>query len=227
MLTPRLQTIVGFVENADSVADIGCDHGLACKALIEQGRANKVIACDSSEPSLDKARRLMEESGLFGRVETRVGDGLSVLARGEADTVVIAGMGGLLIRDILSAQPEKTRAVKRFVLAPNRSEFELRQYLNENDIAIVDESLAKDNGKFYQVICAAPGGALPEEDEFFFHIGRKLVEKKDPLLREYLALRIAELDRILAMAAKSTEPGGLAAQVNERKERMREVERCL
>ncbi|MDL2237326.1 class I SAM-dependent methyltransferase [Christensenellaceae bacterium OttesenSCG-928-K19] len=227
MLTARLEAIVGYVNGTGVVADIGCDHGYAAQALIEQGRAQKVIACDISEASLDKARKLVESQGLQDCVETRVGNGFSILEKGEADTVIIAGMGGLLIRDMLQAQKEKAAAVEKLVLAPNRSEFELRKYLNENDFEITDEKLVKDNDKYYHVICARPGRVPTEEDEFYFHIGRKLVENKDPILKEYLGQKIQELERILVMAEKSTNAAQLVEQAAEKKRRMQEVEECL
>ena len=227
MVTPRIRTIVDFVGQAGVAADIGCDHGYAALALVKEGRAAKVIACDISEASLQKTVELVGRHGLSAVVETRLGDGLSVLGENEADTILIAGMGGMLIRTMLEAEPGRARQAKRLVLAPNRNEAELRQYLLENGFSIIGERLARDGGRYYQVLCVQPGGDAPEEDEFYYHIGRRLIEGKDPLLAEFLGKRIEEIEHILFAAQKGRKTGEYMAKVSQRKEKMEEVLKCL
>ena len=93
----RLRRIVQLAKPADTVADIGADHGYTSRAMLEWGIARRVIATDISVASLKKARELLAEERLDGRAECRVGDGISVLRPGEAQGIVISGMGGPLI----------------------------------------------------------------------------------------------------------------------------------
>jgi len=83
-LGPRLQAAANMICRAGTVLDVGCDHGKLAAALLAQGRAARVIAMDISAPSLEKARLLAARHGLEGRMETRLSDGLSAAAPGEA-----------------------------------------------------------------------------------------------------------------------------------------------
>ncbi len=227
MLTPRLRAIVDMVEGAQTAADIGCDHGYVAGALLEEGRAKRVIACDISEKSLEKAAKLAILSGLEGRMETRLGNGLAVLQEGEADTVIIAGMGGMLIRDMLERKPKVAESVKRFVLVPHKNEAELRAYLFECGYEITDEALAVEEERYYQIICARPRGGEGKQDEFYHYVGRRLIEKQDPSLDGFLRKRIAETEKIILGAAGGRDTAEYVRGLERRVQRMREVlEQC-
>ena len=133
-------------------ADIGCDHGFVTAALIEDYGAKQVIACDISEKSLQKAKKLVCEHNLVQSVDFYVADGLSALTDKSPDCVIIAGMGGLLIRDILERDIKTAKRAQKLVLAPQGNEYELRTFLYENDFMIYDEAIVYDEGKYYQVI---------------------------------------------------------------------------
>jgi tRNA (adenine22-N1)-methyltransferase len=226
LLTPRLREIVNQIEGARTVADVGCDHGHVAVALVQEGRAEKVVASDVTSGSLQKAAALVKGSGLAG-VETRLGDGLSVLEAGEADTVVVAGMGGALIERILREGLEKALAVRRLVLSPNRNEAGLRRFLLENGFRITRESLALDRGRYYQVICAGPGYAEPETDAFYYEVGRLLIEGNSPYLRGFLQMKIREAAYIMKRAARGKSTKAYVGGIREKKERMEEVLQCL
>ena len=98
-------------------------------------------------------------------VEVRLGSGLEPIERGEADSVVIAGMGGELIRDILAADITKSRSFKRFVFQPRRRAGVLRRYLAENGFYITDERVCVENGHYCQIIAAEC--PKPESFELF------------------------------------------------------------
>ena len=100
-LEPRLFELCDMVRGYSCVADIGCDHGRLSCALLQSFDIKRVIAADISETCLQKARKLAEKCGLLSRIDIRCGDGLSVLCAEEADAVIIAGMGGELISNIL------------------------------------------------------------------------------------------------------------------------------
>lgn len=223
MLTPRLRAIADMVTGSRVAADIGCDHGYISKTLLEEGRAQRVIACDISEKSLQKAADLAALSGMESKMETRLGDGLAVLSVGEADTVIIAGMGGMLICRMLEQQPEVAARVERFVLTPHKNEAELRAFLCKNGYDITDEALSVEDERYYQIICARPGGATNVEDEFFHYVGKRLIEKRDPNLEGFLRKRIAETEKIIDSAAEGQNTAEYIGGLKKRAERMREV----
>lgn len=201
-----------MVSGSKHAADIGCDHGRLSVALLQQGRTGHVTASDISAPSLEKARLLAERCGLSCRMDTLVSDGISHLAPGAADTIIITGMGGELIAHILGSAPETARSAQAIIMQPMRGVEELRRFLRENLFAITDERLVEDSGRIYQIISAAPGGseAIPgwfPQDEF--SLGYSLFEKGDPLLlpllRQYREGHVRRLEQARLKGA-SPEP---------------------
>lgn len=148
-LGKRLATVVNEVDGK-RLADIGCDHGKVSVACLLAGKVEKVIACDISEPSLNKAIDLAKRCKV-NNIEFRVGDGLNVIKDGEADCVVIAGMGGKEIISILSYLPQ---GIKSLVLSPHKNVIELREFLSDKCIYIDKDYIVKDGKKFYDVIVA-------------------------------------------------------------------------
>lgn len=154
-LSKRIKCIVDFISKNAIVADIGTDHGMLPCYLVRQGIAKRAIATDISEPSLSKTVLLANQYKLEDRVLCRVGDGLSTLHPYEVDTVVIAGMGGVLISDIMARSPLVAESILTFVLQPMTADAELRQYLFLHGFAIEDEKLVYDMGKFYHTMKVA------------------------------------------------------------------------
>lgn len=183
-LSNRLQTIANFIPQNTIVADIGTDHGYIALFLIENKICKKVIATDISKNSLDKIVANVKQTKYEKDIDMRVGDGLGPIKAFEVDTVVIAGMGGLLIKDILDKDKTKRDSITNFILQPNIAGRELREYLYQNNFQIMDEKLVKEDGKFYEVIWAQKGKDWVE-DEIYYEIGEKLLKNKDPLLKEF------------------------------------------
>ena len=155
------------MKNSDTAADIGTDHGYIPIWLMQNGRCRDVILSDINHGPLKKAEENIEKY-LPGRVfDIRQGSGISVLKPGEADTVIIAGMGGNLIRDILTDDLEKTIQIPRFVLQPRNHPELLRQWVKETPpFVIQNELLAREDGRLCEIIVVENGnftGALPED----------------------------------------------------------------
>ncbi|MBQ1908266.1 MAG: SAM-dependent methyltransferase [Firmicutes bacterium] len=137
------------------VADVGTDHGYLPIILLEGAMCSRVVMTDLRKGPLSRAAEHMEQAGIDPSLyELRLGSGLEPLERGEADTVVMAGMGGELIRDLLAEDITKTRSFKRFVFQPRRRAGVLRRFLAENDIYITDERVCVENGHYCQIIAA-------------------------------------------------------------------------
>ena len=175
-LTDRLQLIADMIQNGETMADIGTDHGFLPLYLLQSGISPKVIMCDISGPSLDKAREAAAEQGLSSGADFRLGDGLEVLSAGEVDAVVIAGMGGLLITQILESDPDKTVSFKKYIFQPRNNSALLRRWLTAKGFKIDKNCLVREGKFICEVITAfAPktletgdfepsGGLLPEGD---------------------------------------------------------------
>lgn len=165
MLTPRLECILKYV-NADTAADIGTDHAYVSIELIKRKKANKVISADVRKGPLDIAAANINKNGLSEKIETRLGSGLSVLKCGEADTVIIAGMGGELICDILNSDIEKAR-LTNLVLQPMNSQYELRKWLHKNGFSILNEDIECEEHRVYNIITAKYTGENENKENRF------------------------------------------------------------
>ena len=153
-LSDRMQVIADHVEAGDIVADIGTDHGQIPVWLFARGICPRAILSDISEGSIRKA----EETAAayqFGRgLSFRTGDGLQVLESGEADTVIIAGMGGKLIRQILDRDREHTMSFRKFIMQPRKGSGPLRKWLLEHGFLIAGEDVVREGHFIPEVITA-------------------------------------------------------------------------
>jgi len=151
---------------------------------------------------------------------------LSILRKGEADTAVIAGMGGELIARILSS--DKDRIPDTLVLSCNTAAGLLRAWLCDNGFAIVDEELIFEARHFYPVILAAKGHAVPlskMEKEF----GPILLKKKPKTLRHFVKRRIdltKDIRKKLKKANKENKDA-LMGQIDDQLIMYKEVSKCL
>lgn len=228
-LSNRLQGIASFVPKNTIVGDIGTDHGYIPVHLIDEKIAKKVIASDISKNSLDKIIQYVKLEGYEKEIDTRLGDGLDIIKPFEIDTLVIAGMGGLLIRDILDKNKEVRDSISHFILQGNVATKELREYLYENNFEIIDEKLIKEEGQFYEIIYAKKGKFYVEKD-IYFEIGEKLILNRDPLLEGFINSKIRKSRKIIAeLEDKETEKAKeryneLVKYIEELKEVLEEVE---
>ncbi|NLV77288.1 MAG: SAM-dependent methyltransferase [Tissierellia bacterium] len=198
-LSDRLKKIANYVPKNTIVGDIGTDHGYIPVYLISKSIAKKVIATDISQNSLNKIINYVNSTNHMDNIENieiRLGDGLEPIRPFEVDTVIIAGMGGLLIRDILDKDKTKRDSITYFILQPNIASRELREYLYENNFEIIDESLVKEDGKFYEIIYAKKGKSYVTKD-IYYEVGEKLIHNKDPLLKEFIHDKIKRLKNII------------------------------
>ena len=201
-LDARLAATAAFVPHGTVLADIGGDHAYLAATLVMDGTAPRAVVGDLSAGACRAAQRTVGMQRLTQQIEVRQGDGLSVLTPGEAESIVIAGMGGALIVQILTGAPAILAGGPTLVLQPMNGAAKLRRWLYANDWQIADETLARANGRIYEIIRAERGMAeMP--DEVLLHIGAKLFEKRDPLLREHIAGKIEKCMRAAAGMEKS------------------------
>lgn len=208
----RMKAIADMVPDGYSVADIGCDHGFVALYLVTQKQAPKAVAMDINEGPLIRAKEHIKQYGLTDVIDTRLSDGAVKLQSGEVDCAIIAGMGGKLTIKILTDSYEKFRSMKCFVLSPHSDIPQVREYLYSNGFEICDEDMVFDEGKYYTIMrCAKAketlkngvGGAAAFEaygkqdiSQADIAFGPKLIEKKHPVLKDYLEAEIPKQQEI-------------------------------
>lgn len=184
-LSVRLRKIADMVTKGNKVADIGTDHGYLSIYLIEQNIASDVIAMDVAKGPLARAVSNIAKAQLSEKIETRLSDGVSELKTGEADTVVIAGMGGHLIIKILQNGKEILKSVKEVIISP-QSDIELvRRYLGESGYDIVEEEMLIEDEKKY-VIIKFTHGTMKYTKRCEYKYGKELLLKKNKVLFDEL-----------------------------------------
>ena len=202
-LGPRLRAIADLVPpDCRCLADIRTDHGYVPAALLLAGRVGRAVAADVGALPLDHARRTAARCGVEDRMDLRLGDGLSVLFPGEADVIVIAGMGGDTIAGILAAAPW-SRDGPLLLLQPMSRAHELRRWLPERGYAVRAETLVQDKGVLYPILSAAGGTMAPASEAQAW--GGFLLEG-DPLWGRYLSDRILRLRRAAAGLERARDP---------------------
>ena len=186
-LSERLLAAAGMVTKGNIVADVGCDHAYTSIYLCQAGIAPKVIAMDVNKGPLVGAKAHVEEAGLSENIDIRLSDGLQKLIPGEADSVLLCGMGGLLMIKILSDYPQVTASLKELILQPQSEVGEVRHFLHKQGYEITKEHMLKEDGKFY-VMMRAVKSEVPQayETECDYIYGKLLLEEKNPVLLEYL-----------------------------------------
>ena len=182
-LSSRLQAIAAFIPPGSRVADVGTDHGYLPLWLAENGVCGSIIASDIRPGPLKTAMRNAALAGLGEAIEFRLCAGLETYVPDEADTIVIAGMGGETIMSVLSAAPWARE--KTLILQPQTKQPRLRVWLNENGYAVADAALVYDTGRIY-VIWKCTAGEKRELAAYERYVDASLVQKREALLPAYI-----------------------------------------
>lgn len=151
-LSKRMQSVADMIQPCDAVGDIGCDHAFVSIYLIEQHRTKRVIASDVRRGPITIAKRNIEAMNLADQIEIRMGDGLDTIVPGEVNAVVLAGMGGMLMIDILERGEEVVTRCDQLVLQPQSDIEKVRRYLAEKGYHLADEQMLIDAGKYYNLL---------------------------------------------------------------------------
>lgn len=153
-LSKRLFAAASLISEGNTAADVGCDHGYAAIWLVQTGRCPRVIATDVRNGPLSAAEGHIKACGLTDYIEIRISDGLAALAPGEAESLLMAGMGGRLMVRILEEGMEKALQMQELVLQPQSELFFVRRFLREKGWLIEREDMVLEDGKFYPMFRA-------------------------------------------------------------------------
>ncbi|MCK6504044.1 class I SAM-dependent methyltransferase [Myxococcota bacterium] len=202
--TARLRALADLVLPDRPMADIGTDHGRLPAGLVAQGRVPFAVGVDLREAPLVAARATARALGLQDdpRLSLRIGDGLSPLLPGEVATVVIAGMGGLRILDLLAAAPAVVARLERLVLQPNTDLPAVRAGLGPLGLGLVDEGLLIERGQAFTFLVAAPGPALAM-DEAQLLLGPFLQARREAPFLDWLHAEELRLTRAIEAAGEA------------------------
>lgn len=197
-LTDRLLKIALLVSKGKKIADIGTDHGYIPVYLLNKGTIPFAILADVNKGPLENARKEVKYNNLTDKTDLRLGSGIEVLKKDEVDEIIIAGMGGILISELLEANKEVAHSVDKLILQPMQAQEELRKYLLGNGYEIVNEVLVKEDFRIYEIIeTKYTGKNTILEDEIYFEVSKKLIENNDPLLKEFIDKKIYKYNSII------------------------------
>lgn len=216
----RLLEAAKLVRPGRVVADIGCDHGKLAVYLAKSGRAAKVIAVDKRPIPLSHAKALVLQTGVGPLVDCRLGDGFAPLAPGEAEEIVIAGVSGETIAQIVSAAAWARDTSLHFVFVPATRVWFLRKWLCENGFAIEREVPVEENARFYTVLSVFyTGERVAAPTPLFCEVG--LVPcSAAAAAKGYIGKRAEHLEKRLLAPMEPEERAAL-------EQLLREVEQCL
>ena len=201
-LSARLEKLIELAGSGTCAADIGTDHALVPIELVRRGAFERAVAGDLRKGPLAAASVHVRQAGLAECISLRLGDGLHVAAPGEADVILISGMGGALMQRILTEGDEAAKAARKLVLSPQSEIPEFRSFLQKNGFRIAEEAIVYEDRKFYFLMTVEPGEQELWEGADRLY-GKTLLEQGNETLAAYARRRKAVLERILRSLEKT------------------------
>lgn len=213
-LSKRMQAVADMVSAGSRVCDVGCDHGYVSIYLLQSKRAPAALSMDINQGPLLKAREHIRKYEVEDYITLRISDGLAAYQKGEADTLLCAGMGGRLLMNILSREPDKTADFKELVLQPQSEIPIFRKFLREKGYYFLKEDIVLEGGKFYPIMKVAKGEEQGEKEPQIQAmedlLGPLLLQQRHPVLWQFLKREIGIRQEILNKLEKQ-EAGERAA----------------
>lgn len=220
----RLLAAAALLEGGAVVADIGCDHGKLAVYLVMKGLAPRVVAVDKRPLPLARARALARQCGLEGRVDCRLGDGLAALDEGEAGEIVVAGLSGETLIEILEKAPWLNGpGGPRLILQPTTRAGLLRRWLCERGFRLLAEAPVLERGRAYTNILAAPGGLPHSPSALFCEVGLLPEAKNRQAAARLLQGRLTDLKNQRLAPLSPGEDAALQALIHE----VEECQNCM
>lgn len=229
-LTKRMQAVADLVSGGYKMADIGTDHAYIPIYLVGHKKNPMAVAMDIREGPLKSAGEHILESGLSDKIEIRLSDGFEKLTPGEADSAVIAGMGGGLVIKILSKNLNVTLSLKECILQPQSEIAKVRTFLLREGFLFIQEDMVCDEGKFYPMMkVQPPADGLKNKDiwtETEIQYGKYLLVRQHPVLKQYLEREKALKSKLLG-DLKEQNSVRAGKRMNELKQELDNIEKGL
>ena len=218
-LSRRLKAIADMVTEGNRLVDVGCDHGYLPVYLMLNHKIPGAIATDVGKGPLARAQEHIAEYGMSKYIEARLCDGLQGVRTGEGDTLVIAGMGGPLMEKILTEGKAALPGFRELILQPQSDIPHFRHFLMEHGFCIIQEEMILEDGKFYPMMKVIPGekehicADTPYTLSEWF--GSMLLERKHPVLKEYLERELRIRNEILDKLKKAPDAKKRTGEIEE------------
>ncbi|MBR4496625.1 MAG: tRNA (adenine(22)-N(1))-methyltransferase TrmK [Acholeplasmatales bacterium] len=187
----RIETLASLTKGSKIICDVGCDHGYVVIEALKNYGVEKAIAADINESPLNQAK--LNAKGLYDKIEFILSDGFKNI-NSDFDTAIIAGMGGILIKDIILSSINKLKN-KKLILQANSDRPFLRKFLNENNFKIVNEIALFDQNKYYEIIVCEKGNE--SLDEFDIEFGPILRRNKTDIYINHYENELNNLEKII------------------------------
>ena len=228
-LSKRLKYVADFITPSYVLADIGTDHGFVPIYQVLHRDTPKAYAMDINKGPLERADEHIKEAGLERKIETRLSDGMHKLKKGEAESVLIAGMGGALMVKILTEGKEALEDVKELILSPHTEADLVRCFIRDSHFVIDKEGMVFDSGKYYVVIHAKRANQTDENKMYtddgncednrdydkagevwrsYIRFGKLLIKEKEDVFIEFLEKEMNTYKNIIvSLNGNETEAG--------------------
>ena len=193
-LSNRLKKIAELVDFGATVIDVGTDHGYVPNFLCEKKISRDIIATDISKNSLEKSIELTKKMGNEKFIRNILANGI---VKENRDNIIIAGLGGIQIAEIILNSIEISKSAKKLILQPMQKTNILRRELNNMGFEIIDEEIIFEDDRYFEIIIAKFNGKKKSLDELDFYFSKSLINKKDKVYLAYLSERKFELEKIL------------------------------
>ncbi|MCM0582193.1 tRNA (adenine(22)-N(1))-methyltransferase TrmK [Weissella diestrammenae] len=211
-LSKRLALVASFVPDNARLADIGSDHAYLPANLLLNQRIAFGIAGEVAPGPLANVEHEVHKAHLESKLIARLGDGFAAIQPDDAiDTVVIAGMGGRLIADILASGHEQEQNYQRLILQPNTDVLVVRAWLQANGYALIDEAIVYEDHHYYEVLVAEPGESHFSDIEL--HFGPYHLKRQNSVWQQHWHDELERIQHILVrlQAAKKAESAAYQA----------------
>lgn len=180
-LRPRLKMVADMVRCGSRIADIGTDHGYLPAWLVKSGKCIGGVAADLRKSPLENAAETLRIYGVEDKISLRLSDGLDSVSGDEYDDVVLAGMGGTLIAEILKRNSDIKN--KRIIVQPNSHSEDVRKFFCENGYKILCENACVDDRRDYLAFCAEYTGENKVDSSLYYYLGCHPIEGNEASLR--------------------------------------------
>ncbi|MBQ7140355.1 MAG: SAM-dependent methyltransferase [Bacilli bacterium] len=197
-ISNRLKTIGDFVKDNSKVIDVGCDHGLLSIYIYLNKKNVRIIASDINEKPLNEARKNLKKYNLENKIELRLSNGIKNYKSNEFDTIIISGLGGVTISNIILEDKSKLENTKNIIIQSNNNIPMIRKVITSLNYKIVNEKLVKENNIIYTIIVFEKSDKKIKCSNVDLLIGPILKNNNDKLLNEYLCQELKKRKSILS-----------------------------
>ncbi|WP_088815275.1 MULTISPECIES: tRNA (adenine(22)-N(1))-methyltransferase TrmK [Listeria] len=227
-LSNRLTCVANYIPKGSRIADIGSDHAyLPCYAILNE-IASFAVAGEVAKGPFESAQEQVIKAELSGKIDVRFGDGLAVITSADAiDTVVIAGMGGTLIRTILEAEPQKLTSVRRLILQPNIGAWQIREWAENNYFKLISEAILREDNKTYEILVLEKTERAARYTDKERLLGPFLLTEKNDVFVAKWQHELANWQRIVAGLQNGQESEQNADKMKELTKKIQLVEEVL